>query len=78
MMMGKYVGNDVGKGMFMQIVKIAQKEGCRLALLEGENCIGVNWIIPNWNLFNPFSNKKSWKGAFLNLHLFKRNQTPYP
>jgi hypothetical protein len=46
-MMKKYVGNDVGKIMFMQIVKIAQKEGCRLALLEGKSCIGINWIIPN-------------------------------
>jgi hypothetical protein len=32
----------------MQIVKIAQKEGCKLTLLEGESCIGVNWIILNW------------------------------
>ncbi len=47
MIMKKYVGNDVGKRMFMQIVKITQKKGCKLALLEGKSCIGVNWIIPN-------------------------------
>jgi hypothetical protein len=62
MMMKKYVGNDVGKGMFMQIVKIAQKEGCRLAMLEGVSCIGVNWIY--WNMFSPSSNKEHGKVPF--------------
>jgi len=63
MMIIKYVGNDVGKGMFMQIVKIAQNERCRLTLLEEASCIGINWINFNWNLFSSFSNKKAWKGA---------------
>jgi hypothetical protein len=34
----------------------------------------VTWIVPNFNTFSPFTNKKVWKGVFFNFCLFEKKK----